>query len=372
MAFTLEDIVQRFGGEVVGEGSQRVGSLAPLDQAGPDQLAFLANPKYLSQVETTRAGAVLINADDLAKLTSREDHAHGARNFIVTPNPYAYFARVAQTFIDMAAPKAVPGVHPSATIDRSAQIAPSAVIGPHVTVEAGAVIGENVRLDANVVIGRNTRIGAGSHLYPNVAVYYGCKLGERVIVHAGAVIGSDGFGFAPDFVGEGDARTGSWVKIPQVGGVSIAADVEIGANTTIDRGAMADTIIEECVKIDNLVQIGHNCKVGAYTVIAGCAGIAGSSTIGRHCMIGGAVGIAGHVTLADYVIVTAKSGVSKSLLKPGIYTSAFPAVNHADWNRSAALLRNIDKLRDRIKALENARAADKPASAASNSAGDNV
>jgi UDP-3-O-[3-hydroxymyristoyl] glucosamine N-acyltransferase len=363
MAFTLEDIVQRFGGTVVGNGSQHVGSLAPLDQAGPDQLAFLANPKYLSQVETTRAGAVLINAGDLAKLASRE-----GRNFIVTPNPYAYFARVAQTFIELAAPKAMPGVHPSATIDPSAQIAASAVIGPHVTVEAGAVIGEHVRLDANVVIGRGTRIGANSHLYPNVAVYHGCKLGERVIVHAGAVIGSDGFGFAPDFVGEGDARTGSWVKIPQVGGVSIAADVEIGANTTIDRGAMADTIIEECVKIDNLVQIGHNCKVGAYTVIAGCAGIAGSTTIGRHCMIGGAVGIAGHVTLADYVIVTAKSGVSKSLLKPGMYTSAFPAVNHADWNKSAALLRNIDKLRDRIRALENA-AADTSGNAATREAG---
>jgi len=351
MAFTLEDIVQQFGGKVIGDRSQRVGSLAPLDQAGPNQLAFLANPKYLSQVETTRAGAVLISADDLAKVTGQD-----ARNFIVTPNPYAYFARVAQAFIDLASPKAMPGVHASATIDPSAQIAPSAVIGPHVTVEAGAVIGEHVRLDANVVIGRGTRIGAGSHLYPNVSVYYGCKIGERVIIHAGAVIGSDGFGFAPDFVGAGEARTGSWVKIPQVGGVSIGPDVEIGANTTIDRGAMADTVIEECVKIDNLVQIGHNCRIGAYTVIAGCAGIAGSTNIGRHCMIGGAVGIAGHVTLADYVIVTAKSGVSKSLLKPGMYTSAFPAVNHADWNKSAALLRNIDKLRDRIKALEAAAA----------------
>ncbi|HEY1998441.1 UDP-3-O-(3-hydroxymyristoyl)glucosamine N-acyltransferase [Paraburkholderia sp.] len=349
MAFTLEEIVQRFGGEVVGNRSQRVGSLAPLDQADPSQLAFLANPKYLSQVETTRAGAVLINADDLARLSVAE-----GRNFIVTPNPYAYFARVAQTFIDLAAPKAAPGVHASATIDPSAKIAPSAVIGPHVTIEAGVVIGEHVRLDANVVIGRGTQIGACSHLYPNVAVYYGCKIGERAIIHAGAVIGSDGFGFAPDFVGNGEARTGSWVKIPQVGGVSIGPDVEIGANTTIDRGAMADTVIEECVKIDNLVQIGHNCKIGAYTVIAGCAGIAGSTTIGRHCMIGGAVGIAGHVTLADYVIVTAKSGVSKSLLKPGMYTSAFPAVNHADWNKSAALMRNLDKLRDRIKALEAA------------------
>lgn len=347
MAFTLEELAGRFGGDVVGNAAQRVVSLAPLDQAGPQQLAFLANPKYLAQVESTRAGAVLISPDDLTKLASRDD-----RNFIVTPNPYAYFARVAQAFIDLATPKVAPGVHPGANVDATASIAASAVIGPNVTVEAGAVIGEHVRLDANVFIGRGTKVGAGSHLYPGVVVYYGCRIGERAILHAGAVIGSDGFGFAPDFTGEGDARTGNWVKIPQVGGVSIGPDVEIGANTTIDRGAMADTIIEECVKIDNLVQIGHNCKIGAYTVIAGCAGIAGSTTIGRHCMIGGAVGIAGHVTLADYVIVTAKSGVSKSLTKAGVYTSAFPAVDNADWNKSAALLRNIDKLRDRIRALE--------------------
>jgi len=355
MAFTLEEIARQFGGEVVGNAAQRVASLAPLDKAGPQQLAFLANPKYLSQVETTQAGAVLINADDLAKLASR-----GARNFIVTPNPYAYFARVAQVFIDLATPKAQPGVHASAHVDSSAKVAASAVIGPNVTVEAGVVIGERVRLDANVFVGRGTTIAADAHLYPGVTIYHGCRIGERAIVHSGAVIGSDGFGFAPDFTGDGDARTGSWVKIPQVGGVSIGPDVEIGANTTIDRGAMADTVIDECVKIDNLVQIGHNCRIGAYTVIAGCAGIAGSTTIGRHCMIGGAVGIAGHVTLADYVIVTAKSGVSKSLTKPGMYTSAFPAIDHGDWNRSAALMRNLDKLRDRIKALEAAVAAKPP------------
>jgi len=356
MAFTLEELAGRFGGDVVGDRARRVVSLAPLDQAGPQQLAFLANPKYLSQVESTRAGAVLISPDDLAKLGSRD-----GRDFIVTPNPYAYFARVAQAFIDLATPKAQPGVHPRANVDATAKVAATAVIGPNVTVEAGAVIGEHVRLDANVFVGRGTQIGDGSHLYPGVVVYYGCRIGERAIVHAGAVIGSDGFGFAPDFTGVGDARTGSWVKIPQVGAVSIGPDVEIGANTTIDRGAMADTVIEECVKIDNQVQIGHNCRIGAYTVIAGCAGIAGSTTIGKHCMIGGAVGIAGHVTLADYVIVTAKSGVSKSLTKPGMYTSAFPAVDHADWNKSAALLRNIDKLRDRIRALETA-LADKPQS----------
>ena len=270
--------------------------------------------------------------------------------------------------IDLAAPAPQPGVHARANVDPAAQVAASAVIGPNVTVEAGAVIGERVRLDANVFVGRGTRIGDDSHLYPNVVVYHGCKLGARAIVQAGAVIGSDGFGFAPDFVGDGEARTGSWVKIPQVGGVTIGEDVEIGANTAIDRGAMADTIIEDCVKIDNLVQIAHNCRIGAYTVIAGCAGIAGSTTIGKHCMIGGAVGIAGHVTLGDYVIVTAQSGVSKSLPQAGIYTSALPAVDHRSFNKSAALLRNLDKLRERVRALETALAsggADTPGAAGS-------
>jgi UDP-3-O-[3-hydroxymyristoyl] glucosamine N-acyltransferase len=350
-AITLGELTQRFGGDVAGDAAHKVNSLAPLDKAGPRQLAFLANQKYLSQVESTQAGAVLISPADLQKVELTD-----GRNFIVTANPYAYFARVAQLFIDMATPAAKPGIHPSATVDPTAKVAASAVIGPHVSVGAGAVIGERVTLDPGVSIGPGVQLADDVHLYPNVTIYHGCKLGERVIVHAGAVIGADGFGFAADFIGEGDQRTGNWVKIPQVGAVVVAQDVEIGANTTIDRGAMADTVIEECVKIDNLVQIGHNCRIGAYTVIAGCAGIAGSTNIGRHCMIGGAVGIAGHVTLADYVIVTAQSGVSKSLLKPGMYTSAFPAVNHADWNKSAAIVRNLDKMRERIKALETAAA----------------
>ncbi|MEX3581643.1 MAG: UDP-3-O-(3-hydroxymyristoyl)glucosamine N-acyltransferase [Burkholderia sp.] len=353
MALTLDELTKRFGGDIAGDPQCQVGGLAPLDQAGPNQLAFLANPKYLFQVETTRAGAVLIAPRDLEKLGAAAE----GRNFIRTPNPYAYFARVAQMFIDLAAPKRPSGVHPSANVDPSAQVEASAVIGPNVTVEAGAVIGKGVRLDANVFVGAGTRIGEGSRLYPTVVVYHGCDIGVRAIVHSGAVIGSDGFGFAPDFVGEGEARTGTWVKVPQVGGVKIGPDVEIGANTTIDRGAMADTVIEECVRIDNLVQIAHNCRIGAYTVIAGCAGIAGSTNVGRHCMIGGAVGIAGHVTLGDYVIVTGQSGVSKSLPKAGMYTSAFPAVEHGDWNRSAALVRNLDKLRDRIRSLEAALAA---------------
>ncbi|RKP54662.1 UDP-3-O-(3-hydroxymyristoyl)glucosamine N-acyltransferase [Pararobbsia silviterrae] len=351
MPFTLEQLTARFGGRIEGDPAREVGGLAPLDQAGPGHLAFLANPKYLPQVETTRAAAVLITEEALAELKGRGD-ALAERAFVVTPNPYAYFARVAQVFVAAAAPRVSAGIHPSASVDPSARVAETATIGPFVVVEAGAVIGEHVRIDAHVFIGRGTAIGEGSRIYPNVTIYHGCALEARVIVQSGAVIGSDGFGFAPDFTGEGDARTGEWVKIPQVGGVKIGADVEIGANTTIDRGAMADTVIEHDVKIDNLVQIAHNCRIGAYTVIAGCAGIAGSTTIGRHCMIGGAVGIAGHLKIGDFVIVTAKSGVSKSLPKAGMYTSAFPAVDHAEWNRSAALLRNIDKLRDRIKALE--------------------
>jgi UDP-3-O-[3-hydroxymyristoyl] glucosamine N-acyltransferase len=343
MALTLDELTQRFGGTVIGDATRQIVSIAPLDQAGPDQLGFLSNPKYLAQVSTTRAAAVLITEADHREVSGTPGCA-----FIVTPNPYAYFARVAQMFITAAMPPVDAGVHPSAVIDPSARIAASASIGPQVVVEAGAVIGERVQIKAHVFVGRNCRIGADSMLYPNVSIYHGCLLGPRVVIHAGAVIGSDGFGFAADFVGD----QGEWVKIPQVGVVEIGEGVEIGANTTIDRGALSNTIIEEGVKIDNLVQIGHNCRIGAYTVIAGCAGIAGSTTIGRHCMIGGAVGIAGHVTLGDRVIVTAKSGVSKSLPKAGVYTSAFPAIPNADWNRSAALMRNLDKMRERLKQLE--------------------
>jgi len=281
---------------------------------------------------------VLISADDLAKLTEQ-----GARNFIVTPNPYAYFARIAQAFIDLAAPKATPGMHASATIDPSAQIAPSAVIGPHVTVEAGAVIGEHVRLDANVVIGRGTRIGAGSHLYPNVSVYHGCKIGERVIIHAGAVIGSDGFGFAPDFVGDGEARTGSWVKIPQVGGVSIAPDVEIGANTTIDRGALGETRIGRGTKIDNQVHIGHNCTIGKNVVIAAQVGISGSCVVGDGVVMAGQVGLGDHVTIGPGVILGGASGVfpMKHLEGPGQLFMGVPAEPIKDYLKSLAKVRRL-------------------------------
>jgi len=343
MAFTLDELVSRFGGVVIGDGTCRITGLAPLDQAGPLQLSFLANPKYLSQVETTGAAAVLITAAELEKIDSRD-----GRCFLVTANPYAYFARVAQLFLSLAQPAEPCGVHPTAVIDPSAVIAASASIGAHVVIEAGAVIGERVRLDAQVFIGRQVKLAEDVHLYPRVTVYHGCTIGARVMIHSGAVIGADGFGFAPDFTRDG----GEWVKIPQVGTVRIGADVDIGANTTVDRGAMADTVIEEGVKIDNQVQIGHNCRIGAYTVIAGCTGIAGSTTVGRHCIIGGAVGIGGHLTLADRITVAGKSSVTKSLTKAGVYSGTFPAIESADWNRNAALMRNLDKMRARLKKIE--------------------
>jgi len=348
MAFTLDELVGRFGGVVIGDGACRITGLAPLDQAGPEHLSFLANPKYLSQVETTRAAAVLITASELEKLSP--DLAQRGRNFLVAANPYAYFARVAQRFVALAQPAQPAGRHPSAVIDATARVADSAYIGPNVVVEAGAVIGERVQLDAQVFIGRGVTLEDDVHLFPKVTVYHGCRIGARTQIHAGAVIGADGFGFAPDFTRDG----GEWVKIPQVGTVQIGVDVDIGANTTIDRGAMADTVIEACVKIDNLVQIGHNCRIGAYTVIAGCTGIAGSTTLGRHCMIGGAVGIGGHLTLADRVTVAGKSSVTKSLTKAGVYASTFPAIESADWNRNAVLMRNLDKMRARLKQLEAA------------------
>lgn len=343
MDLSLLDIVQRFGGKLIGDGERRIGGLAPLDTAGPAQLAFLANPKYATQVAHTHAAGVIVTEAAAAGLSGQV-----TCTLLVTANPYAYFARVAQVFAAAAEPEVPPGIHPTAQIDPAARIDPAASIGPFVVIEAGAEVAAGVRIDARGYVGRGVRIGANSRLYPGVTIYAGCTVGARAILHAGAVIGSDGFGFAPDF--ENDQ--GEWVKIPQVGAVTLGDNVELGANSTIDRGAMADTVIEDSVKIDNQVQIAHNCRIGAFTVIAAGTGIAGSTTLGRHCMIGGAVGIAGHVTLGDHVVVTGLSGVSKSLRKPGVYSSGWPAIDNARWNRDVALLRHLDKMRERLKRLE--------------------
>jgi UDP-3-O-[3-hydroxymyristoyl] glucosamine N-acyltransferase len=281
----------------------------------------------------TRAAAVIV-----------PESARGATALprIVCRDPYAYFARVSTLFNPL--PPSVPGVHPTAVILPDARVAPSATVGPSCVVERGARIGERVVLGAGCFVGEGATIEAASHLHPHVTVAAGCVIGARAVLHAGAVIGSDGFGFA--------LHDGEWMKIPQVGRVVIGDDVEIGANTTIDRGAIDDTIIEHGVKIDNQVQIGHNCQIGAHTAIAGCVGIAGSTRIGRHCRIGGAAMIGGHLEIADRTVIAGSSGVAKSIPTAGVYSAALPATEAETWRRTLARLRSLDRLAARVRELE--------------------
>jgi UDP-3-O-[3-hydroxymyristoyl] glucosamine N-acyltransferase len=305
-ALTLGEIVSRLGGRVAGDAGVLIRQVGSLEGAGAAQITFLSHRKNLSRLEASRAAAVIL-APENEKLTGLPR--------IVCEAPYAYFARVSQLFNPLFTQ--APGIHPSAVVSESAKLGKSVSIG------AGCVVGEGVA------------IGDDSCLYPRVVVYPGCTLGKRVIVHSGAVIGADGFGIAPD--------EGRWVKIPQIGRVRIGDDVEIGANTTIDRGALDDTVLEDGVKLDNLVQIAHNVRVGAHTAIAGCAGVAGSADIGRHCTIGGAAVILGHLKIVDRVHVSAGTLISRSILKPGTYTGIYPFDEHASWTRSAARLRRKGK-----------------------------
>lgn len=331
MAHSLDEIVARFGGTLNGDGAVRIDRLATLDHAGPSDLSFLANPKYRSQLSTTRAAAVIVSAEAAADCPV---------TVIVTPNPYLFFARVSQWLANV--PNLPEGRHPSAEVESPV---PSSVhIGSHVSISQDVLIGEGVVVESGCRIGPGVTIGAGSHLYPGVTIYHDCHLGQRVIVHSGAVIGSDGFGFAQDGV--------AWVKIAQTGRVLIGDDVEIGANTTIDRGALEDTVIEEGVKLDNQIQVGHNVRIGAHTAMAGCVGIAGSAKIGARCTVGGGAIILGHLKLADGVHISAGTLVSKSINVPGSYTGMVPFMPHDDWQRNFARLRHLDEMADKLRALE--------------------
>jgi UDP-3-O-[3-hydroxymyristoyl] glucosamine N-acyltransferase len=303
--FTLQQIAQRLGGRVVGESGILIRQVGSLERATREQITFLSSSKLKAKLAETRASAVIL-APENEKLTGLPR--------IVADNPYAYFARVSQLFNPVVTQS---GIHSSAVI------APSAKLGRNVSLGAGCVVGENVV------------IGDDSCLYPRVVLYPGCTIGARVVIHAGAVIGADGFGLAPE--------NGRWVKIPQIGGVRIGDDVEIGANTTIDRGALDDTVIEEGVKLDNQVQVGHNVRIGAHSAVAGCVGIAGSARIGRHVTIGGAAMIHGHIEIADHVHVSAGTLISRSLTKPGTYTGIYPFDEHDAWKRNAARLRRLAK-----------------------------
>ena len=332
-SYRLADIAARFGGRVLGDASATVGQVATLDGAQAGYIAFLANSKYRSQLAATRAGAVILGEADA-------DATQLPR--IVCDNPYLYFARVS-AFLNPTQQFA-PGIHPSAVIGRGAQIDPSTHIGPHVAIGAGAKIGARSVIHAGCSIGENAVIGEDALLYPNVTVYHECVLGKRLIAHAGAVIGADGFGMAHD--GE------RWLKIPQIGRVLIGDDVEIGANTTIDRGALDDTVIGDGVKLDNQIQVAHNVRIGAHTAIAGCVGIAGSTTIGRHCRIGGSAGILGHLEIADNVSISSFTLVNKSIREAGSYTGIYPFSKDDKWRKNAAQLRHLDELADKVKALQ--------------------
>lgn len=331
-SYTLADIAAQLGGDVLGDGQTRISQVATLASAGEGEIAFLANRKYRNQLQTTRAAAVIL-APDAAEGFS------GPR--IVTSNPYAYYARVA-TLLNQTTASAS-GVHPSAVTESA--IPDSVFVGPHVCIGKDVSIGEGSRIHAGCVIGDGVSIGEDSVLYPNVTIYHGCRIGQRAILHSGVVIGADGFGFAPD----GKA----WVKIPQIGSVVIGDDVEIGANTTIDRGALDDTTVGDGCKIDNLVMIGHNCNIGPYSVIAGCTGMAGSTTLGEHCILGGASMISGHLTLAPNTTISGATTVMRSIVEPGgVYASVFPLDSYEHWMRNASHIRRLAKLADRVAELE--------------------
>jgi UDP-3-O-[3-hydroxymyristoyl] glucosamine N-acyltransferase len=327
----LDEIVSRLGGSLAGDGSVRVSQVGSLACAGAGQIAFLANPKYRQQLLNTRAAAVIVPPQFVDDTTLPR---------IVHQNPYAYYARV----VALLNPPALRplGVHPSAVVH--SPLPSSARIGENVVIGKNVLIGEKVTLYPGCVIGDGVSIGDESLLYPNVVVYDHCLIGRRAVIQSGAVVGSDGFGFAKD--GE------RWIKIVQIGRVLIGDDVEIGANTSIDRGALDDTVIGDGVKLDNQIQIAHNVVIGDHTAMAGCVGIAGSTKIGRRCTVGGAGMIVGHLELADDVHVSAGTMVTKSLRQPGQYTSIFPLETHQEWLRNAAQIKRLAKLAERVSELE--------------------
>jgi len=332
-SFRLGELVKRLGGELIGDADVRIHQVATLESAGPTDITFLTQSRFLPQLGRTQAGAVILGPE------TRD--ASGLPR-IISANPYAYFASVSA----LLNPPAVvePGIHESAVVDKSARVAASASIGACAVIGRHARVADHAIVGPGCFIGEGASIGTGSRLHANVAVYHDCRIGARCIVHAGAVVGSDGFGIAKE--------DGVWKKIPQIGRALIGDDVEIGANTTIDRGALDDTVIEDGVKLDNQIHIAHNVRIGAHTAIAACVGIAGSAKIGRNCALGGASMIYGHITLADNVNVSAGTLIMKSLEKPGTYTGVYPFSSHQRWLRNAAHLRQLDDLAKRVRELE--------------------
>ncbi|HLS57094.1 MAG TPA: UDP-3-O-(3-hydroxymyristoyl)glucosamine N-acyltransferase, partial [Zeimonas sp.] len=314
-SYSVAEIAARFGLELRGDGETRISSVATLARAGAGQLAFLANPRYRGQLADSAASAVVMRADDA------RGHAGTA---LVAADPYVAFAKVAALFDPP--PPLQPGIHASAVVDPSARVDPQAQVGPFASIGARARIAAGVVLGPGCVIGDDCEIGEGSVLVARVTLVRRVRLGKRVLIHPGAVLGADGFGLAMD--------AGRWIKVPQQGGVVVGDDCEIGANTTIDRGAIDDTVLGEDVRLDNQIQIGHNVRIGAHTAMAGCAAVAGSATIGSYCLVGGAAGILGHLEICDRVMITAMSLVTHSIREPGEYSSGIPLMPNREWRRN--------------------------------------
>jgi len=342
-AALLGDIVAALGGELLAKDLPAASALAitrigGLETATDSTLSFVAHARFAKHLAASRAACVIV-------APALREQALVRGPVIVTEDPYLYFARATQWWAARVRPPVPQGVHPSAVVAPSAQIASSASIGPLAVVEDGAVLDEYAVVGAHGYVGSQARIGAFSRLAPRVTLGAGCSIGARCIVHSGVVIGADGFGFAP--------HAGQWEKIEQLGAVRIGDDVEIGANTCIDRGALEDTVVSDGVKLDNLIQIGHNVHIGAHTAMAGCVGVAGSAVIGAHCTVGGGAIVLGHLVVADHVHISAASVVTRSIDQPGHYSGIFPIDDNATWEKNAATLRQLHALRDRLRQLEN-------------------
>ena len=342
---TLGDLANHFGVDLDGDTNLSLTGLAPLDIAQSQQISFFVNPIYRQQALLSKAGVLILNQSDYAFV---KEAAEYTKSYLISANPYALFARIGQYFEQLKRIPLTAGIHPMSDVHPSAIVPESCSIGPFCSIGAGVILGENVHLISHVKLGLNVQIGSETTIHPMTVIYDHCQIGKRCILHGGVVIGSDGFGFAPDFSSQG----GEWVKIPQTGRVIIGNDVECGASMTVDRGAMADTIIGDGCKFDNQVQIGHNVKVGAHTVMAGCSGIAGSTEVGSLCVIGGYTNFSGHLKIADRTTVSGGTSITKSIKEPGgHYTSVFPFTSHSQWEKNAAIIRGIDKLRQQIKDL---------------------
>ena len=329
----LGQLAEFLGATLRGDPETKITGLATLQEAGPAQLSFLANPQYRKYLAGSQAAALLLKEADVEGF---------AGNALVVPDPYLAYARISHLFDPK--PKATAGIHPSAVIAPDAVVDPAASIGPFVVIEAGARIAANVTLGAHCFIGARSEIGEGGWLAPRVTLYHDVRIGKRVVIQSGAVLGGEGFGFANE--------KGIWQKIAQIGGVTIGDDVEIGVNTAIDRGALADTVIGNGVKLDNQIQIAHNVQVGDHTAMAACVGISGSAKIGKHCMLAGGVGLVGHIEICDGVFITGMTMVTRSITEPGSYSSGTAMQPAAEWRKSAARIRQLDDMSRRLQQLE--------------------